>query len=110
MKIDAIIALINHPDPSPPDDVLRAAAFEALDMVTTAVDSLKRIADAQTPHIVTSRNVVTSDALTSMPLGDAVAVMQNALLRRYGGFERISRPDGTPESVAYDALGRLLDQ
>lgn len=53
MKIDAIIALINHPAifgsteaEGIPEDDLRAAAFEALGMVTTAVDSLKRIADA----------------------------------------------------------------
>ena len=31
MKIDAIIALINHPNPSPPDDVLRAAFHQALE-------------------------------------------------------------------------------
>lgn len=102
MKIDAIIALINHPNPSPPDDVLRAAAFEALDMVTTAVDSLKRIADASDggrPSV--------ADEMRQMGLPECLTTMRRALILRYGS--RIEEPDGSPESVAFDALGRMVD-
>jgi hypothetical protein len=46
MKIDAIVALLQHKGSNPPQPMLEAAAFEALDMVVSVVESLRRIADA----------------------------------------------------------------
>lgn len=46
MNIDAIAALLRHKNGKPPQATLEAAAFEALDMVVSVVESMRRIADA----------------------------------------------------------------
>ncbi len=111
MKIDAIAALLRHKNGNPPQEALEAAAFEALDMVVSVVESLRRIADGvERLAKVTTGGETESDvgfaALCGAHENDMLATVRRALEKRYG--QTIKGFDGTPESVAYDALGRMM--
>ena len=101
MKIDAIAALLRHKGGTPPQATLEAAAFEALDMVVSVVESMRRIADASHgPEALVRR-------LSRVTESERAEIMRAVLNEKYGLFA--TDAGGHPAKVAYDALGRLVD-
>lgn len=101
MKIDAIAALLRHKNGNPPQEALEAAAFEALDMVVSVVESMRRIADV---HNGRDALILGLGVLSE---GERAEVMQTVLHEKYG--LSATQAVGHPAKIAYDALGRLVD-